>query len=328
MVAQEGRRRAAALGCTVLLALVVAGAPSPARAAVAGPFVTLLFSRTEVGGAVGCIEDDRGVARLTTVVAPQLAARGMVATGTLTTGVISESGQVCTSQGTSVLASWSTARDLAARYGWTFVSHTATYPADLSSLTDAQAAEQTCASARAIDLHGLKGGHGMIAYPGAQPSPTDLQTRFGARCFAWGRRYDPTGVTLRSAVAPPFWQQTTAVNGGACNVPTAACASVVSTGSRRYHLPGTYAAALRGLRPDQWLTLQAYVLVTGTSPPGSPLRWDCTSADPRLHWSDNNERYCYRDYRAILDAVAAVPGVRVTDPLSVGVAFGRPATYP
>jgi len=71
-------------------------------------------------------------------------------------------------------------------------------------------------------------------------------------------------------------------------------------------------------------------LVTGTNPPYShnPTKWDCTSGDPKLHWANDNERYCYSDWRQIVSAITAVPHVIVTDPLSAGVAFGRPASYP
>ena len=77
------------------------------------------------------------------------------------------------------------------------------------------------------------------------------------------------------------------------------------------------------------MTIQAYVLVTGTNPlyASSTIRWDCTSSNPALHWSNDNERYCYSDYKRIIAAVAA-KGIPTTDPLSVGVAFGRPVSYP
>ena len=182
-----------------------------------------------------------------------------------------------------------------------------------------------------IDSHGLPGGHGLIAYPGAQPSPVALQTDYASTCFAWGRRQGSNGITLAAegAVAP-YWQQSMSVNGGPCNVSTAACYTIVATGSKRYVLPSTDIAIVRALKPGQWFSLQAYLLVTGKSPAysSSPIRWDCTSAKPRMHWSNDNERYCYKDWQAIIDAIATVPGVIVTDPLTVGVSFGRPATYP
>jgi hypothetical protein len=59
----------------------------------------------------------------------------------------------------------------------------------------------------------------------------------------------------------------------------------------------------------------------------SDIRWDCTSADPRLRWTTDNERHCYRDWQTVVQAIAALPDVIVTDPLTVGIAFGRPPTY-
>jgi hypothetical protein len=57
-------------------------------------------------------------------------------------------------------------------------------------------------------------------------------------------------------------------------------------------------------------------------------RWDCTSPNPALYWTDDDERYCYSDWQQIVNAIAAMPSLTVTDPLTVGVAFGRPASYP
>jgi hypothetical protein len=120
-------------------------------------------------------------------------------------------------------------------------------------------------------------------------------------------------------------------NGGACNVQTAPCYNVASAtgGHPRYLLPSTIIAQIQALQPGQWFTLQSYVLVTGSNPgyAHDADRWDCTSPDPSLHWTNDSERYCYSDWQQIVSAIAAVPGVTVTDPLTVGVAFGRPASY-
>src|SRR5262249_3467053 len=54
------------------------GAASASNAATApGPFVTLLFSRTEISAADNCIENDNSIARLDTTVAPYLQSLGM-----------------------------------------------------------------------------------------------------------------------------------------------------------------------------------------------------------------------------------------------------------
>jgi hypothetical protein len=98
----------------------------------------------------------------------------------------------------------------------------------------------------------------------------------------------------------------------------------------RYVLPSRTIAGIKALRPGQWRTIQSYVLVTGTNPSytSNETRWDCRSPDPKLHWTNDNERYCYKDWKTIVKAVAAMPDITVTDPLTVGIAFGRPARYP
>ena len=332
-----------AISVTVALVSVVAMSAPPTAAqtrpsddvrvaaAAAGPFVTLLFSRTEISAADNCVRNDAGIVRLETVVAPYLTARGMTATGTLTTALTQENALTCTHWNSSLSASWARATALAQQHGWRYVSHTATYPVSLAGLTPAQSQAETCGSAAAIDSHGLTGGHGMIAYPGAQPLPITLQTDYASKCFAWGRKYANKGITLAGAGAvSPFWQITTVPNGGPCNVATASCYTVVATGSQRYVLPKSFVTTVRALRPGQWFTFQSFILVTGKSPAytTSPIRWDCTSANVRMHWTNDNERYCYQDWQSVITAIAAVPGVVVTDPLTVGVSFGRPATYP
>lgn len=330
----------AACALAVTLAIVPDGAagqvtavphrlPGSAQAGkTAGPFVTLLFSRTEVTAADGCVRDDTGIAQLVTTVAPYLKSLGMTATGTLVTGNIKARALLCTHFGDSLQGSWSDAAKLAADYGWSFVSHTATYPQDIGGLSPAQQRAETCGSAAAIDAHGLPGGHGMIAYPGAQTSPTAVQAKYGALCFAWGRKYGRSGITNASAgTTAPYWQYTRAIGGGACNMQGASCYTIEQ---HHYAMPGTVIAEIRALKPGQWLTLQSYILVTGKNPPyvHNTTRWDCTSPNPALHWTNAIERYCYSDWQQIMRAIAATPGVTVTDPLTVGVAFGRPATYP
>jgi sugar lactone lactonase YvrE len=301
--------------------------------ATAGPYVTLLFSRSEITAADGCVPDDSGIARLDTVVAPYLQSLGMTATGTLATGVTQATAPNCVHYNDSLSASWADAASMAKKFGWSFVSHTATYPAGLANLTPTQSYAQTCGSAASLDAHGFPGGHGLIAYPGAQASPLTLQTRYGGNCFAWGRVYNKSGMTpAASGSTPPYWQDTVVDNGGACNVTTASCYTVpaVTGGHPRYVQPSTIIAQIHALQPGQWFTLQSYLLVTGSSPGYShdADRWDCTSSNPALHWTNDNERYCYSDWQQIVSAIAAMPGITVTDPLTVGVAFGRPATYP
>jgi hypothetical protein len=301
--------------------------------ATAGPYVTLLFSRTETGAADNCLPDNSGIAPLDTVVAPYLRSVGMTGTGTLVTGVTQATAPNCTHFGDSLSSSWADAAHLATDFGWSFVSHTATYPGQLGKLMPTQSYAETCGSAAVLDGNGLPGGHGLIAYPGTQNPPLPLQANYGANCFAWGRAYNKSGTTpAANGTTAPYWQETEAVNGGACHVQTAPCykVSAGANGHLRYDEPSTIIAKIQALQPGQWFTLQVYILVTGTNPGYShnATRWDCTSPDPALHWANDNERYCYSDWQQIVNAIAAMPGVPVTDPLTAGVAFGRPASYP
>jgi len=301
-----------------------------AVAAASQTYATLYFSRSEITAADACLPDDTGIARLDTTVAPYLQSLGMIGTGSLVTDKTHTTKNNCTHNGDSLTASWNQATSLAQTYGWNFVSATATYPGNLTSLPPAQQQAETCGSAATIDAHGLPGAHGLIAYPGAQGMPTSVQAKYGAKCFAWGREYEKSGTTTSAmGTTPPFWQFTRVFNGGPCNDPTASCYTIAAHGSTRYATPSEILAMVDALEPGQWLTLQSYMLVTGKNPPyvHNGTRWDCTSPDPGLHWTNDVERYCYNDFQQVVRAIAR-DNIVVTDPLTVGVAFGRPATYP
>ena len=346
-----GKRRAGLLTVVTVAAVVVALVPAAGSAASGpapvpradaaaggtaaepGPFVSLLFSRTEISAADNCVEDDDSIARLDTTVAPYLQSLGMAGTGTLVTARTSATTRHCTHYNDDLTASWADATGLAQNYGWSFVSHTATYPSlqKIQNLTPAQAQAETCGSLATLKAHGLPGAAGMIAYPGSytkNPAVVNLQTQYGQTCFDWGRQYHHAlnGITgISAASTPPYWQYTAAVVGGPCNDPTQACYTVhVQNG--RYTLPSTIIQHIQALQPGQWLSLQAYLLVTGTNPKYTTdnMRWDCTSPDPAEHWTNVTVRYCWSDYQQILQAIAATPGITVTDPLTIGQAWGRP----
>jgi hypothetical protein len=346
------RRRAGLLGAVTVAAAVAllpaAGSAAmgpvqaarpdtgPARGAAAadGPFVTLLFSRTEISAADNCVEDDDSIARLDTTVAPFLHSFGMAGTGTLVTAGTYDTTRHCVHYNDDLTASWADATSLAQNYGWSFVSHTADYPSamKLESLTPAQAYAETCKTIATITSHGLPGAAGMIAYPGGEGPKAlaaikTLQQQYGQHCFAWGRQYVHSGVTgIAAASTPPYWQHTVVVDGGACNDPTAWCYNGVHIpNARHYTLPSTIIAQIQALQPGQWFTLQAYLLVTGRQPAYTQngTRWNCTSPNPALHYTNHEVRYCYTDYQQIIQAIAADPNITVTDPLTVANAFGR-----
>lgn len=180
------------------------------NATATGPFVTLLFSRTEISAADNCVEDDTNIARLDTTVAPYLQSMGMAGTGTLVTGRTEATTRHCTHYNDDLTASWADATNLAQNYGWSFVSHTATYPTlqQIENFTPKEAQVQTCGSEATIISHGLPGAAGMIAYPGSytkNPAIEKLQSQHGSTCFDWGRMYDQAkhGVTDKSAATGP-----------------------------------------------------------------------------------------------------------------------------
>ena len=158
--------------------------------------------------------------------------------------------------------------------------------------------------------------------------PTTVQAKDAATCFDWGRLYGDDGITPASAgKTPPYWQHTISLNGGSCHVRGQPCHNVTPgspTGKLpHYVVPSKVIASIKALGPGQWLTFQSYVLVKGTNPAylHNTTRWDCRSRNPQLHWTNDNERYCYNDWKRIVQAVAARPDITVTNPVTVGVAF-------
>ena len=347
-----GRRRAGLLSAVTVAAAmalvpaagsVASGSVQPPSGGLAvpptapigpGPYVTLLFSRTEMSAADNCVENDTNIATLDGTVAPYLQSLGMAGTGTLVTKKTGDTTRNCTHYNDDLTASWADATNLAQNYGWSFVSHTATYPglAAIQSFTPQEAYAQTCGSEQTIAAHGLPGAAGMIAYPGSytkNQAVINLQTNYGQNCFDWGRQYDHAqkGVNILSTASttPPYWAFPVAVVGGPCNDPTQPCYTVhISNG--RYTLPSTVISEINKMQPGQWFIFQAYILVTGTNPKytSNNNRWDCTSPNPAEHWTNITVRYCWSDYQKIIQAIAANPNITVTDPQTVGEAWGRP----
>ena len=81
-----------------------------------------------MSAADNCVEDDDNIATLDGTVAPYLQSLGMAGTGTLVTKKTGDTTRHCTHYNDDLTASWADATNLAQNYGWSFVSHTATYP--------------------------------------------------------------------------------------------------------------------------------------------------------------------------------------------------------
>ena len=118
-----GRRRvlllsavtaAAAMALVPAAGSVASGSVKPASAGLAppattslgqGPFVTLLFSRTEMSAADNCVENDTNIATLDGTVAPYLQSLGMAGIGTLVTKKIGDTTRLCTHYNDDLIAS-------------------------------------------------------------------------------------------------------------------------------------------------------------------------------------------------------------------------------
>jgi hypothetical protein len=304
-----------------LTALLFAGGgvvtTQPAQAGGQGPYLTLLFSRTAVTGASNCAEDDVGVARLDTVVAPTLNGMGLHPTGTIETGPTTTSTYWCGHSRSTLYASWDLARQLASQYGWTFGSHSATYPASQAAWAATNSFNETCGSEQALTAQGLPGAQGLFAWPDNyvyQPALSDVEA-----CFDFSRPNAKTYITdQNTATAPPFFAAMRPLNGGTCNDSSASCfTSTAPLATTTYTLPSKVIAMLGQMTSSQWSILQAYVLVTGSR----TGMWDCTSTNPTEHWTDDTERYCWNDYLTIMNALPA--GMTVADPATVAAAWGR-----
>ncbi|HET6847445.1 MAG TPA: hypothetical protein VFH74_01200 [Gaiellales bacterium] len=278
------------------------------------PYLTLLFSRSEITAADNCVANDTGVARLDTVVAPEFARRGIKGTGTVETGVTLQSAPSCLHWKETLAASWDQLAMLRDTYGWSFVSHSRSYAQNLGALSAQEQWNETCGSIQDLERHSQTRGDGLFAYPNNKWDLT-VQTNMVSKCFAFGRRYGSGVTTKANGTTAPYWQSTRGISGGKCRDSARAC-STMSTPTA-YESPDAVAAAIRGLQPNQWLTLQTYLLVTGSR----PGLWDCTAPNWQDHWSNDAERYCWNDYQHILDAIPS--GVVVTDPKTVAQNWGR-----
>ena len=187
-----------------------------------------------------------------------------------------------------------------------FISHSADYPQVWTSvpnkwmdpyggsdrLADWQNWE-TCGSRDAITAHGLLGALGEYFWPNQHTDPT-VMVNDVIPCFYMNRSYQAPTTFINTATSVEANQNiayTRQLLGGSCSevvnpadscrTPVPGCTTCV------YTVPRQVINQIGALTPGQDLNLQAYVLVTGTSPAYTTNkdRWDCTKPDPAYHWS-------------------------------------------
>jgi len=301
----------------VALALLV-----PARAeASSPPFLTLLFSRTQVASASSCNPLPNAV-RLDTVIAPELRRRGLRGTGSLVLRLTDERTLHCYADrdrnGRVVRpkairgGSWILAARLRDRFGWSFVSHSRTYRT-MTALPRAAQRSESCGTLPVFRAHGHMRADGLFAYPNNRFS-IDVQRNVVSRCFDYARAYGG-GPNVRTRVKAPWLVRAVAVDGGACSDRSLPCYRLRTP--QRYTSPAALGGRVARLGRDQWLIVQGYRFVRGRL----PGRFDCTAADWRAHWTTSTEEYCWTDYLKVLDRINR--STRVVDPKAVAIAWGR-----
>jgi len=303
-----------------------------AAATTPPPELTIVFSRTElsaadhsVGGEYGtCVRDDRNIAPLDTVVAPYIASHYPAIhpiVGSVETGHMVDQGTWCAHNGRSAAAGWAALSNLQSTYGWRFISASRTRPGSFSKLTPAQLTAETCGSRDTIASHGLLGANGQYNWPNNKVDLA-IQQQYVQKCYWFGRQYGAGVTTPAWSQANSGLQLTRGIHGGHCADTTASCPASIATA---YMPPSKLISKIKALKPGQWLSLQSYVLVTGTNPAyaSNHDRWDCTAANPSLHWTNDVERYCWVDFQAILAAIPST--VHVDAPDAVGALWGLPA---
>lgn len=109
------------------------------------------------------------------------------------------------------------------------------------------------------------------------------------------------------------------VTGGTCNVSTSACYRIDSSSLGRDVLPSAVAPLVKS-PVGTYSIVQFYRFVTGARTTGT-LRWACLGADPRSHWTNRLEVYCFNDFQWIMRHRSS--SAVVTDPATVAIAWGR-----
>jgi hypothetical protein len=273
------------------------------------PYVTILFSRSQWSVQEGCVVPP-GAVTLGTVAA-DLARRGWAGTGSVVTSRIGTTDVRCSWN--ALYPTWTMLQRLHSSYRWTATSHSATYP-NLTLITRDRQFAESCGTLPTFTDHGFGRAWGMFSYPNDDRS-LEIQRDVVSTCFAFGRRYSPKPNQL-STMAAPWWGNIRSVNGGACHVESAQCYSV----STRYRYQNPFEIqSFVAVSAGQWAVAQLHKLVTGAKLTGT-VRWDCTSADWRLHFTNQTEVYCWNDYQRILFGIPT--GAVVTDPATVARSWG------
>jgi IPT/TIG domain/Bacterial Ig domain len=221
----------------------------------------------------------------------------------------------------NLYASWPDLASLRDQYGWAAISASETYP-NMTQLTVAQQQTESCGSLTdptGLYAHGDPRAWGMFAYP-ANSFNTTVQTGVVDKCFAFGRTYNG-GRNVRSEMLADDLQQTNNIHGGTCNAPPCPATVINQAGKLIYYHPPASLANLMNVAGDEWVVIQVYKLVTGSS--SGAVAWNCNGAW-QTHWTSLGEMYCYDDFMAAVDSIP--PNVLTVDPASVAASWNSNPT--
>jgi hypothetical protein len=221
-------------------------------------------------------------------------------------------------RGQTTAAGWTQAGALRDQRGWKFVSHSKSY-ANLATLTDpAQRRAETCDTLKTFAAHGHKDAFGMFNFPNNQT--TSVVSDLVDSCFTYGRRYGTSVNTRATTSLAPHTMWSQSVSGGRCNNVALACYTANVVKDRRYTLPSAVAATLRPAA-GQYGIAQFYRFVSGKRSASTGPTWDCSSSDPKDHFTSAPETYCINDLWTALAGRSKT--AIVTHPAAVARAWGR-----
>jgi hypothetical protein len=321
-----GRR--ALLRCFLSASISALALGSYAELAYAGGFDTISFSGGEIQQTLAgtCTPAPNTVSLFS--IAASLRSINLRATVAITPSRIANAPyHTCTGAGfwRSTYLNWSDMASLRDTDGWTFVPRglTGRNLTTITSPTELNA--EVCGALKPFYDHGQMRAWGLFAWPQSQVTSV-LQSQYAVPCYAYGRFY--AGGYNRLPIAYPYFANVASVNGGKCADPALACHYMHVLNNRSYVQPSRLIYLLKQpALSGGWTLIQWYKLVQGQfGTPGQSVAWNCTSNDPRDHWTSYAELYCYNDFLLAIQSIP--PTIVVTDPASVAQQSGGhiPAT--
>jgi Abnormal spindle-like microcephaly-assoc'd, ASPM-SPD-2-Hydin len=199
--------------------------------------------------------------------------------------------------------------------GWTITSHGRS---GLSTNGASAPATNSEINGSLTDLlkRGFNDAWSLYSYKGSRGDA--LAQKLVKDSYAYGRENTSLIKTMTLPMATPERAVAVTTWGGHCNDTGLSC---YRAAPEPYRLPRDLISAINGMTSDEWMILQAYRFVQGTSLSGK-VQFDCTGPSTQ-HWArvgtGGREIYCWNDYQAIIDGVTA----QFEPPTTIAGLYGR-----